>query len=321
MTEEQKKATSATEDAVKALKDQADQLRAQTDPFFAAMKSQNDLAAAQRDYDQAVKDHGPTSLEAIAKYNELVQAGFGYEGTLNDLAQKMRESGASTENMTGLLQTLKAYGIDPNTPAAEALIHKVGELEKAASDYAKPYVAVIDADTSAAEAKLSALDRAFANFHRKVDTAGQGFTNSYFQGLDGNWYIKQANGGILQFADGGLFDGQAAALSGEYVHRFAGGGFEDHSAQIARFGTPERVWNERETMGEAYIPLHPNKRSRSLGILGEVAGMFGLTGGQQPPTHVDNSRRSSVTLNYTGPEPRKVVEQVTDQVAWDLAIR
>ena len=48
----------------------------------------------------------------------------------------------------------------------------------------------------------------------------------------------------------------------------------DGAAQIARAGA-WRVWAEDETGGEAYIPLHPAKRARSVSILEEVARRFG----------------------------------------------
>lgn len=65
-----------------------------------------------------------------------------------------------------------------------------------------------------------------------------------------------ADGGILQFKDGGIT--------------------ENHIAQIARGQTPFRVWSEPETGGEAYIPLGNSKRSRSTQILASVADMFGM---------------------------------------------
>jgi hypothetical protein len=83
-----------------------------------------------------------------------------------------------------------------------------------------------------------------------------------------------ANGGILdgnsvqQFANGGFF--------GQPVHRYASGGTENHTAQIARGATPYRVWAEPETGGEAYIPLAVSKRGRSTAILQQVAQQFGL---------------------------------------------
>ncbi|MFI6530518.1 phage tail protein [Streptomyces uncialis] len=70
----------------------------------------------------------------------------------------------------------------------------------------------------------------------------------------------KADGGILAFADGGTTNG----------------GREKHVAQIARAGE-WRVWAEDETGGEAYIPLAPAKRSRSIAILAEVADRFGYS--------------------------------------------
>lgn len=69
---------------------------------------------------------------------------------------------------------------------------------------------------------------------------------------------------IGTMADGGILSFYAA-----------GGTKERHQAQIARAGD-WRVWAEPETGGEAYIPLSPSKRSRSLGILAQVADAFGV---------------------------------------------
>src|SRR5699024_8543131 len=54
----------------------------------------------------------------------------------------------------------------------------------------------------------------------------------------------------------------------------ANGGVENHVAQIAPAGS-WRVWAEPETGGEAYVPLSPSKRARSLDIMHEVASRFG----------------------------------------------
>ena len=69
---------------------------------------------------------------------------------------------------------------------------------------------------------------------------------------------SQADGGVLDFyANGGIATK------------------EQHIAHIAPAGT-WRVFAEDETGGEAYIPLSPNKRARSLAIVGEVLRRFGL---------------------------------------------
>lgn len=56
---------------------------------------------------------------------------------------------------------------------------------------------------------------------------------------------------------------------GQVVMNARGGLYEDHQAEIAPGGAM-RVWAEPETGGEAYIPLSPSKRSRSLGIWRET---------------------------------------------------
>lgn len=72
--------------------------------------------------------------------------------------------------------------------------------------------------------------------------------------------VGWANGGITGYANGG-------------ITKFANGA-ERHVAQIAPAGAM-RLWAEPETGGEAYIPLSPAKRSRSTGILADVADRFG----------------------------------------------
>ncbi|MEU1592768.1 hypothetical protein ABZ468_07880 [Streptomyces sp. NPDC005708] len=78
---------------------------------------------------------------------------------------------------------------------------------------------------------------------------------------------RQANGGILRYAQGGI------RRTRDRIQSFAAGA-ERHVAQIARPGE-WRLWAEPETGGEAYIPLAPGKRKRSEAILESVAEMFG----------------------------------------------
>jgi TP901 family phage tail tape measure protein len=56
--------------------------------------------------------------------------------------------------------------------------------------------------------------------------------------------------------------GILAGTSGRARH-YADGGFEDHVAQIAQPGVVPRVWAERETGGEAYIPPVPVRRRKT----------------------------------------------------------
>lgn len=61
------------------------------------------------------------------------------------------------------------------------------------------------------------------------------------------------------------------------IFHYAGGG-EYHAAQIAQAGAM-RVWAEPETGGEAYIPLSPAKRDRSLSIWQQTGQMLGVNMG------------------------------------------
>lgn len=75
-----------------------------------------------------------------------------------------------------------------------------------------------------------------------------------------------SGGGSLHdmVANGAMFRGK----------KFAGGGIENHQAQIAPAGS-WRVWGEPETGGEAYIPLSVTKRSRSRQIASDTVGALG----------------------------------------------
>ncbi|MFS0883975.1 phage tail tape measure protein [Aeromicrobium sp. 179-A 4D2 NHS] len=78
------------------------------------------------------------------------------------------------------------------------------------------------------------------------------------KGGSGRQTINNADGGVWDF--------------------FANGGLrENHVAQIAPAGA-WRVWAEPETGGEAYIPLHPSKRSRSIDIWAETGRRLGMQG-------------------------------------------
>lgn len=84
---------------------------------------------------------------------------------------------------------------------------------------------------------------------------GGGFTLSGTASANGN--ILDSAGRVTQFANGG-FSGRR----------------ENHQAQIAPAGA-WRLWAEPETGGEAYIPLSPAKRARSMQILAKTADLMG----------------------------------------------
>lgn len=104
-------------------------------------------------------------------------------------------------------------------------------------------------------------------FRAMLDTSG--IPASIARPLTG---VGSANGSILNEAGEGI-----RGFSPQKLKFFANGGVENHIAQISQGQTPYRVWSEPESGGEAYIPLSPAKRPRSLKILEEVAKMFGFS--------------------------------------------
>lgn len=112
---------------------------------------------------------------------------------------------------------------------------------------------------------------------------------------------------------------------GNVIKFFAQGGYENHVAQIAQPASTYRVWAEKETGGEAYIPLAQSKRERSESILSTVANMFGYSlalkkagaasgvyGGQPARTWTNNttsdSWNNSTINNFIGvPVERAIV--------------
>lgn len=113
-----------------------------------------------------------------------------------------------------------------------------------ASINGKRPVVPVEANTARARAKIDEI-RAFAS--RPVQFVVNGVVR--MTGRPGAGGVQQADGGIVKFANGGT---------------------ENHVAQIAPAGA-WRLWAEPETGGEAYIPLAPSKRRRSMDILRDTA--------------------------------------------------
>lgn len=118
-------------------------------------------------------------------------------------------------------------------------------------------------------------------------------------------------------ANGSIMDAYGRGLAGFNPRYFANGGFsENHVAQISRANGPIRIWGERETGGEAYLPMAASKRPRSVQILGEVARRFGydlskaqkfangsaVTQGASNPVGTPHTSVTVGTINTVDPE-------------------
>lgn len=117
-------ATAANLEQIESLKLLAEELRAQTDPYYKAIKSQQDAAEAQRKMNDAVARYGPQSKEAKDATLAAAQATVGYKGDLIALKQNMLEGNGIPEYVAAM-EGLRDYGFDPSSDAARGLAYDV----------------------------------------------------------------------------------------------------------------------------------------------------------------------------------------------------
>lgn len=177
------------------------------------------------------------------------------------------------------------------TADAKQALAKYQEYKKTAE---KKVTNPVDADTKKADDKVRKMKKDIENKPAKQKVEGD--DNPFKQLISNilNLFVPRQRARIAVDSDVNPFYRQVRQLNGQRVgyayvdiyprknyadggviEAFAKGGVrERHVAQIAPAGA-YRVWAEPETGGEAYIPLSPNKRGRSLNILNQVAKKFG----------------------------------------------
>lgn len=95
--------------------------------------------------------------------------------------------------------------------------------------------------------------------------------------------------------------GFSAQADGGILQAYASGGVrENHVAQIAQAGT-YRLWAEDETGGEAYIPLAPSKRRRSMAIWRKTGQMLGAP---EAAMFADGGVQQFAAGGFSGIDPR-----------------
>ena len=182
-------------------------------------------------------------------------------GSMKDQARAGVEAGQGADELTAAAQASRDALIDQ----LQAMGLTREQAERLADSYgAIPANVVTVAQANgfdAATGKADAFRRAIQNIPTFKSVTVQynereGVTVRR-PGFAGRQTEYSANGNVFDFyADGGLR--------------------EDHVAQIASAGAM-RVWAEPETGGEAYIPLAPSKRARSMALMQEVADRFGAS--------------------------------------------
>lgn len=122
----------ATEKATKAIKDNADAMRAARDPYFKVYESVFAVEEAQKKYTEALNQYGPEAAQTQEATKNLAEAGFEYFDALSALAVAQGEGKASAAELERQFQLLVAAGINPNSAAMVQLKDKILEVGGAA---------------------------------------------------------------------------------------------------------------------------------------------------------------------------------------------
>ena len=234
----------------------------------------------------AVDDQAKKSIEALGFTVERLPDGKGINVTANTTDAQTKLTGVLSALSTipaekpvnisapggqQVFDLLKSMGVEvatnndknitvasPLAPATLELLKQLG-IEVTTNNDKTISVKQVGAEVAGGQIDAAAKNRSATITVFAVDSNGNDVRNNplYGQGLG---VARRANGGIVPMAAGGLrWLNQKPTTAGIYAGRGAG-----------------TIFAERETGGEAYVPLAPGKRPRSTAILSEVARLFGL---------------------------------------------
>lgn len=151
-------ATAETQKQIQSLKDLADELRAQTDPWFAAYKAQQDVTEAQTKLNEATSKYGPNSQQAKDAALAVAEAAIGLKGDLIDL-REANLNGAGAPELMSQLNGLVNYGFDPTSEAAKGVAYDILTVGAAADNVDGKTVKVgVELDMTQTRARLDYLN-------------------------------------------------------------------------------------------------------------------------------------------------------------------
>ena len=151
-------ATTNTLAQIESLKTLADELRAQTDPWFAAYKSQQAVTDAQTKLNEATRKYGPDSKEAKDAALANAEAAIGLKGDLIELKQANLD-GAGAPELAAQLNDLTRFGFDPTSEAARGVGYDILTVGAAADSVDGKEVNVgVNLDMRQAQARLAYLN-------------------------------------------------------------------------------------------------------------------------------------------------------------------
>lgn len=208
-----------------ALESLSAELKAQSDPVFAIVKAQDDLAAAQKETAAATKKHGKNSAEAEAALQKQALAALALEANVGKLGDTF--NGKMTPAMRA---TLRAAGVTDS--AIGRLEKQFRDAKKAGDQFSKNYRARAALDGYRnAKGQLSGLLRDLNNFE---GTWTATMITNYIK------HGKPGTGGGL--ATGGLAG--AAANGGPRSGRTLVG---EEGPELVDLPAGTRVWSNPDT--------------------------------------------------------------------------
>ena len=253
------------------------------DSFIESLTGIANVLLGQRDSVRAYESAIDAATEAVTKNGKSLdvhtQKGRDNQAALDAVASSGLKAAAEIFRSSGSIEKA-ANQVDATRAAFITTATRMGMTSKAAGQLADQ-LGLTRGDVQRLAASLNGMP---GNVTTKITM--QGLSEALY-GLD-ELRRKTANRtmqvmvSIASRGPMGLLNMATMNANGNIIESYANGGVrrERHVAQIARAGA-WRVWAEDETGGEAYIPLHPAKRARSVSILEEVARRFGLAVSKQ----------------------------------------
>ncbi|QPZ39697.1 phage tail tape measure protein [Paramicrobacterium chengjingii] len=274
---------SSSEEAVDAYQNEADKVKGLVDELTKLIDTMN---------------------EANGVGQDAVSQNINYQQTLDDVAKQIEEINKGTEGYSKTLDTTTQAGRDnmdmlnglaEDSQSAAQSQYELNLTTMSAKDAMELYIQrlkdgrqkLIDSAMAMGATKDEAValaDKIYKIPSEKeievlLDAAHAKEELDYFTRNRNVRVTVDVHTGATGIKIGGKYVTAPEYADGAVVDYFAGGGFsgENHVAQIERAGNV-RVWAEPETGGEAYIPLSPSKRGRSLDIWAETGRRLGVQG-------------------------------------------
>ncbi|ROS34530.1 phage tail tape measure protein [Curtobacterium sp. PhB78] len=269
----------AASEAAPTIDEVANALRALTSPTLDAREAKRQFQAAVDGVTDSLKENG-TSLDIST------EKGRNNQSALDGIAQAAQNAAGSIYEQTGNQQSATA-AMEQGRSALVAALGQYGITGQAAQDYADKIIGTptdwattfqnnAPAAGAAADTykdKLNALPAEKRTQINAATAAAQSAIQSVLNSLglipSQKTITITTNRVTVGTAENtkGIFKNN---LRGSITDYYANGGVrENHVAQIAPAGAM-RLWAEPETGGEAYIPLAPSKRKRSIAIWQET---------------------------------------------------